>query len=160
MTSHTGWKNYQKRTNIWPGEHSHQLSSPKKSRHYVIHWVQTIKLVFSPGIVTGTSAPTAARISVGAKSPLTGGIKESNAGSAWGADLAELNVRALILEGQPKAKKEFWGLYITWDKAAHKPKVEFFDATEYTNKPLMDVFPKIYERYGKINFNRWLWHSR
>ena len=48
------------------------------------------KLVFSPGIVTGTPAPTSARISVGAKSPLTGGIKESNAGSAWGADLADL----------------------------------------------------------------------
>ncbi len=31
------------------------------------------KLVFSPGIVTGTPAPTSARVSVGAKSPLTGG---------------------------------------------------------------------------------------
>jgi aldehyde:ferredoxin oxidoreductase len=56
------------------------------------------KLVFSPGIVTGTPAPTSARISVGAKSPLTGGIKESNAGSAWGSDLADMNIRALILE--------------------------------------------------------------
>jgi len=51
------------------------------------------KIVFSPGIVTGTPAPTSARISVGAKSPLTGGIKESNAGSAWGSDLADLNIR-------------------------------------------------------------------
>ncbi len=41
------------------------------------------KLIFAPGIVTGTSAPTSARVSVGAKSPLTGGIKESNAGSGW-----------------------------------------------------------------------------
>jgi aldehyde:ferredoxin oxidoreductase len=31
------------------------------------------KIVFSPGILTGTPAPTTARISVGAKSPLTGG---------------------------------------------------------------------------------------
>ena len=107
------------------------------------------KLVFSPGIVTGTPAPTSARISVGAKSPLTGGIKESNAGSAWGSDLAEINVRALVLEGQPKEKGVFYGLYITWDKTAHKPKVEFFDALELTNKPLTEVFPKIYERYGK-----------
>jgi aldehyde:ferredoxin oxidoreductase len=29
------------------------------------------KLVFAPGMVTGTAAPTSARISVGAKSPLT-----------------------------------------------------------------------------------------
>ena len=107
------------------------------------------KLVFSPGIVTGTSAPTSARISVGAKSPLTGGIKESNAGTAWGADLAELNIRALVLEGQPTANGKYWGLLINWDKAAKKPKLEFFDATGYTKKPLAEVFPKIFERFGK-----------
>ncbi len=107
------------------------------------------KLVFSPGIVTGTAAPTSARISVGAKSPLTGGIKESNAGTAWGADLAQLNVRALILEGQPKTNGKHWGLFIAWDKAAKKPKLEFFDATRYSNKPLADVFPKVYKRFGK-----------
>lgn len=107
------------------------------------------KLVFSPGIVTGTPAPTSARISVGAKSPLTGGIKESNAGSAWGEDLAEMNVRALILEGQPGDKGVNWGLHITWDLANRKPKVEFFNATGYTNKPLTEVFPKIFERFGK-----------
>ncbi|MBE9470825.1 MAG: aldehyde ferredoxin oxidoreductase, partial [Chloroflexi bacterium] len=41
------------------------------------------KLVFAPGIVTGTNAPSSGRISVGGKSPLTGGIKESNSGSVW-----------------------------------------------------------------------------
>ena len=106
------------------------------------------KLVFSPGIVTGTPAPTAARVSVGAKSPLTGGIKESNAGSSWGADLADIQVKALIIEGQPKKKGGHWGLHVTYDKATAKPKVEFFDAKEYTGKPLMDVFPKIYTRFG------------
>ncbi len=107
------------------------------------------KLVFSPGIVTGTPAPTSARISVGAKSPLTGGIKESNAGSSWGADLADLNIRALVLEGQPKKNGKHWGLYITYDKKADKPKIEFFDAAEYTGKPLMEVFPKVYDKFGK-----------
>ena len=106
------------------------------------------KLFFSPGIVTGTSAPTAARISVGGKSPLTGGIKESNAGSSWGSDLAELQIQALVGEGQPKGKDKFWGLLITYDQAAKKPKVEFFDATEYAGKPLPDVFPKLYQRFG------------
>jgi aldehyde:ferredoxin oxidoreductase len=106
------------------------------------------KLVFSPGIVTGTAAPTSARVSVGAKSPLTGGIKESNAGTSWGSDLAEMNVRALVLEGQPKEKGKYWGLHLTYDKVAGKPKVEFFDATEYTGKPLTDVFPKVYQRFG------------
>jgi aldehyde:ferredoxin oxidoreductase len=107
------------------------------------------KIVFSPGIVTGTPAPTSARISVGAKSPLTGGIKESNAGSAWGADLADMHVRALVLEGQPKEKGAHWGLYIAWDKAAKQPKIEFFEAAAYTNQPLSVVFPKIFERFGK-----------
>jgi len=107
------------------------------------------KLVFSPGIVTGTPAPTAARISVGAKSPLTGGIKESNAGSSWGADLADMQVQALVIEGQPKQKGEHWGLLVARDKATGKPKVEFFDAKEYTGKPLTEVFPKIYDRFNK-----------
>ena len=106
------------------------------------------KLVFSPGIVTGTPAPTSGRVSVGAKSPLTGGIKESNAGSSWGPDLADMNVRALVLEGQPKEKGKYWGLYLIYDKAAGKPKVEFFDATEYTGKSLSEVFPKVYQRFG------------
>jgi len=107
------------------------------------------KIVFSPGIVTGTPAPTSARISVGAKSPLTGGIKESNAGSSWGSDLADLNIRALILEGQPNEKGINWGLHITWDKAGKKPNLKFFNATRYANKPLSDVFPKVYQRFGK-----------
>jgi aldehyde:ferredoxin oxidoreductase len=106
------------------------------------------KLVFSPGIVTGTPAPTSARVSVGAKSPLTGGIKESNAGTSWGSDLADLNIRALVLEGQPKEKGKYWGLHLTYDKAAGKPKIEFFDATQYTGKSLTEVFPKVYQRFG------------
>ncbi len=106
------------------------------------------KLVFSPGIVTGTPAPTSARVSVGAKSPLTGGIKESNAGTSWGADLAHLQVRALVLEGQPVRNGKSWGLHITWDKDAGQPKIEFFDASEYAGKPLMEVFPKVYEKFG------------
>jgi aldehyde:ferredoxin oxidoreductase len=106
------------------------------------------KLVFSPGIVTGTPAPTSARVSVGAKSPLTGGIKESNAGSSWAADLADMQIRALVLEGQPLKNGKYWGLYVTYDKKEAKPKIEFFDATEYTGKPLMEVFPNIYKKFG------------
>ena len=104
------------------------------------------KLVFSPGICTGTSAPTSARISAGAKSPLTGGIKESNAGSSWAADIAKMGIRALVLEGQPAEKGKYWGIYISM--ADGKPKVEFFDATAYTGKPLPEIYPAMYEKYG------------
>lgn len=106
------------------------------------------KLVFSPGIVTGTPAPSSARISVGGKSPLTGGIKESNAGTAWGAELADLNIRALVIEGQPKQNGKYWGLHISWDTAAAQPKLEFFDASAYSGHLLPDVFPLMYEKYG------------
>ena len=106
------------------------------------------KLVFSPGILTGTPAPTSARVSVGAKSPLTGGIKETNAGSSWASDLADMQIRALVLEGQPKQNGKYWGLYLTWDKTAGKPGVEFFDASEYTGKPLHEVVNSVYDRFG------------
>jgi len=104
------------------------------------------KLVFAPGLVTGTSAPTSARISVGGKSPLTGGIKEANAGTSWAADIAVMGIQALIVEGFPKEKGKYWGIAIAMD--GNKPKVEFFAATEYVGKPLPQVFPNVYTRFG------------
>src|SRR4030043_636402 len=79
------------------------------------------KLVFAPGIVTGTAASTSARISAGAKSPLTGGIKESNAGSSWAQYLALMQIKAMFVEGQPKEKGKYWGAYLIWDAGAGKP---------------------------------------
>ena len=43
-------------------------------------------LVFAPGVLSATSAPTSGRLSVGGKSPLTGGIKEANAGGNPGQE--------------------------------------------------------------------------
>jgi len=106
------------------------------------------KLVFAPGIVTGTAAATSARVSVGAKSWLTGGIKEANAGSSWAQYIANLRLKALIVEGQPKAKGKYWMAYLTWDENAGKPKVEFSPADEYIGKDLYEVFPKVFERFG------------
>ena len=59
------------------------------------------KLVIAPGILTGTGAPCSGRISVGAKSPLTGTIKESNSGGTGSMALANLGVKAIVLEGKP-----------------------------------------------------------
>jgi len=100
------------------------------------------KLVFAPGIVTGTNAPTSGRVSVGGKSPLTGGIKESNAGSSWPQLLARLGIRALIVEGYPE-DDGWWGLHITKDGA------EFFPADEYTGKGLYEIYPLLFDRFGK-----------
>ncbi len=106
------------------------------------------KIVFAPGILTGTTAPTSSRLSVGAKSPLTGGIKESNAGSPWASDIASMQIKALVVEGQPNKKDRFWGVHLSWNAKTGKPKVEFFNATEYAGKKLYQVFPKLYARFG------------
>ncbi len=107
------------------------------------------KLVFASGILTGTGAPSSARVSAGAKSPLTGGIKESNAGSPWAQHLPALQIKALVVEGQPREKGQYWLAHLTWDKQAGKPKVEFLPAEEYAGKDLYAVFPPLYERFGK-----------
>ena len=63
------------------------------------------KLVFAPGLLAGTMAANSGRLSVGAKSPLTGGIKESNSGGTAAQRLAKLGVKALIVEGIPEGDK-------------------------------------------------------
>ena len=50
------------------------------------------KLVFAPGLLGATNSPNSNRISVGCKSPLTGGIKESNAGGQPGGHIAKLGI--------------------------------------------------------------------
>ena len=58
------------------------------------------KLIFAPGLLSGTPLPNTSRISIGAKSPLTGGIKESNAGGTVAAALGRLGITAVVIEGQ------------------------------------------------------------
>jgi aldehyde:ferredoxin oxidoreductase len=59
------------------------------------------KLVIAPGLLSGTTAAMSGRLSVGCKSPLTGGIKESNAGGEVADALAKLGYAAIVLEGKP-----------------------------------------------------------
>ena len=60
------------------------------------------KLVIAPGLLSGTIAAMTGRLSVGCKSPLTGGIKEANAGGQASQVLARLGYNAIVLEGKPK----------------------------------------------------------
>src|SRR4030042_4553035 len=60
------------------------------------------KLVIAPGLLSGTTAAMSGRLSVGCKSPLTGGIKEANAGGQPSQVLARLGYAAIVLEGKPK----------------------------------------------------------
>ncbi len=59
------------------------------------------KLVIAPGLLSGSAAAMSGRISVGCKSPLTGGIKEANSGGQPSQMLARLGYAAIILEGKP-----------------------------------------------------------
>ena len=59
------------------------------------------KLVIAPGLLSGSAAAMSGRLSVGCKSPLTGGIKESNSGGQPSQMLARLGYAAIILEGAP-----------------------------------------------------------
>ncbi len=99
------------------------------------------KVIFSPGFVTGTSAPTSSRISVGGKSPLTGGIKEANAGTGWGRRLARLGIRAVVVEGQPSDNR-FWILKIDAKGAGFEP------ADGWTKRKLSEAVPEIAARFG------------
>jgi aldehyde:ferredoxin oxidoreductase len=60
------------------------------------------KLVIAPGLLSGTTAAMSGRLSVGCKSPLTGGIKEANAGGQPSQMLARLGYAAIVVEGRPK----------------------------------------------------------
>src|SRR5512139_1459907 len=79
------------------------------------------KLIFAPGLLVGHMLSSTDRISVGGKSPLTGGIKESNAGGRTGLHMTRLGIHALIIEGQP-AGSELWILHLSlsgakWEQA-------------------------------------------
>jgi aldehyde:ferredoxin oxidoreductase len=99
------------------------------------------KIIFAPGILTGTSAPSSGRLSVGGKSPLTGGIKEANAGTPWSQIVARLGIKAIIVEGLAKDDK-WWGLHITNDKA------ELIGVDKYVGLGLYESYEKIFADYG------------
>ena len=48
------------------------------------------KIIFAPGLLAGSRFPSSGRLSVGFKSLLTGGIKESNVGGTSGQKLGRL----------------------------------------------------------------------
>jgi len=70
------------------------------------------KLIFAPGLLTGTHVANSGRLSAGAKSPLTGGIKESNSGGTAAMILAHMGIRAIIIQGMP-AQDRLHGLHVT-----------------------------------------------
>jgi aldehyde:ferredoxin oxidoreductase len=97
------------------------------------------KLVFAPGILGGTSVPCSGRLSVGAKSPMTKGIKEANTGGAMGQKLARLGFKAVVFEGKAK---EPTALNI------NKDGVTFSSASSFAGIGSYEILEKLKSQYG------------
>ena len=99
------------------------------------------KLVIAPGLLSGTGAAMSGRLSVGAKSPLTGGIKEANSGGQASQVLAKLGYAAIVLEGKPK-DDTLYKIFINKDGVKIIPDNSLRMLTNY------DLVEKMKKEYG------------
>ncbi|PKN18404.1 MAG: hypothetical protein CVU71_12975 [Deltaproteobacteria bacterium HGW-Deltaproteobacteria-6] len=99
------------------------------------------KLIIACGPLAGTRAPQLGRVSVGAKSPLTQGIKEANSGGPAGQYLDRLGLRAIIFEEAPRDGK-LYCLFISRDKA------ELIPADEYRGMKNYELVSAIHQKYS------------
>ncbi|MFX1483284.1 MAG: aldehyde ferredoxin oxidoreductase C-terminal domain-containing protein [Promethearchaeota archaeon] len=97
------------------------------------------KIVISPGLLAGTLAPSSGRLSVGAKSPLTGGIKEANAGGLTGTRLGSIGIRGIIIEGAPQDSDNWYSILVGKDKC------EILKTNEYAGIGLYDLIGKVWK---------------
>ncbi len=101
------------------------------------------KLIFAPGVLSGTSLVNTSRLSVGAKSPLTGTIKESNAGGTVAAALGHLGITAVIFEGNAP-EGELYNLRIDANGDA-----SLLPADEYRGMRTYALAEKLLGAYGE-----------
>ncbi|KLU59977.1 putative oxidoreductase YdhV [Peptococcaceae bacterium CEB3] len=99
------------------------------------------KLILAPGLLSATTAPNSGRLSVGAKSPLTGGIKESNAGGSAAQKLTRLGIKAVIIEGKPPGNA-FYSIHISGQG------VTIAEESELVGQGNYEVVRKVSEKYG------------
>lgn len=97
-------------------------------------------LIFSAGPFAGSNWSNANRTSVGCKSPLTGGIKEANAGGSFGLALGQLHVAGFTLYG---ISPEWTVIYLQKDGT-----LRFDDATPYLGLGNFDCAARLHEQYG------------
>jgi len=100
------------------------------------------RFIVAVGPLAGTGAPQLGRISVGAKSPLTLGIKEANSGGPAGQILDRLGIRAIVVEGAPQNQR-LYCLLISKDQTAFVP------ADEYRGLKNYELVDKLRGKYGE-----------
>ena len=98
------------------------------------------KLIISNGILAGTPFPNSARTSVGAKSPLTNGIKEANVGGRSAMLLARWGIRAFILENKSDSLK-----LILLDENG----IKVISGIEYQGLGNYELHSNLLSKYGK-----------
>ncbi len=96
-------------------------------------------LVFAPGALTGTTAPSASRMSVGFKSPLTGALGMSNIGGYLGAMIKRTGFDAVVFSGRAARP-----LYLYIDDTG----VTFKDASKLWGLETLAVEEKIKAEIG------------
>jgi len=101
------------------------------------------KLVFAPGLLSGTVAPCSGRMSAGAKSPLTGTIKESNAGGTGAQALGRLGIAAIVIEGEPKNRDARFVLHVSAQGA------ELSEAPDLKGLGNYDTVARLRTRHGE-----------
>ena len=97
-------------------------------------------LIFSAGPFAGTSFSNANRISVGCKSPLTGGIKEANAGGTFAFSMGQLEIAGFTLDG---VSEDWTIIRITKDDG-----IIFEDATPYLGKSNFELANLLHKKFG------------
>ena len=98
-------------------------------------------LIFSVGPFAGTNFSNANRLSVGCKSPLTGGIKEANSGGTFGFAMGQLQIAGLTFNG---ASDDWVVIRITKDGD-----ISFDDASPFMGMGNFDAAKKLHAAYGE-----------
>ncbi|OGO24390.1 MAG: hypothetical protein A2Z28_01290 [Chloroflexi bacterium RBG_16_51_9] len=101
------------------------------------------KLIFSTGVLSGTTLPTGHRLSVGGKSPLTGTIKEANVGGTAAHMLAGHGIKMIVVDDVPSGND--WRMLVI-DKDGQ---AKLVSADGYTGLNNYAVVDKLKEAYGK-----------
>ena len=98
-------------------------------------------LIFSAGPFAGTNFSNANRTSVGCKSPLTGGVKEANAGGTLGVALGQLHLSGFTLHG---AADEWVIIHLRKDGS-----IRFDSAAGFMGMGNVETAALLHEKYGK-----------
>lgn len=123
-------------------------------RHFIAHILNTEvppacealgrhnKFILSMGLFSDTGMSTTGRLSIGGKSPLTKGVKESSTGGSAGKRIINLGIKSIIIEDLPD-KDVTRVLYIS------RHKMELIEMPELKHKLVSETFSRLYEKFGQ-----------